>query len=181
MADGAHPRFDPRFDPAFQRGYDERAEDGAPAGGGRSPRVRSARPVVPVARPAVERRADPAGLADDPAGEPGGLAARGRELLDRVAQDYYQEDDSAPGLNPYLIAALVLAGLLIAAGLLLFALLPGWRMSVQQGAAMDFATIELLYRTAPLFLALGIGTVLAALLIGAARWRGARRPRRVDE
>lgn len=148
MADG--DRFDPRFDPAYQRGFEGEAE----------PMPRAA-PAAPVARPAVEQ---PLEVVERP--------------VDRAPQERPRRavdpDDDAPGSrrNPFLIATLIVAGLLIAGGVLVFVRLPEWRAEVQGNAVVDYSTLEALQFGAPLMLALGIGTVIAVLLQAAKGWRG---------
>lgn len=152
MADG--DRFDPRFDPAFQRGFEGEAEP-------------VSRPAVftPEARPAVEQPRDVVERTVDVA--PGERPAR------RAPERRVETVDAPPQRrNPFLIAALVIAGLLIVGGVLLLARLPEWRAIVQGEAVVDFAILQTLYFAAPLMVALGIATIIAVLLISAVRWRG---------
>lgn len=148
MADG--DRFDPRFDPAFQRGFEGEAEP--------MPRVAA---TAPPARPAVEQ---PLEVVERPAE---------RVLSERPRRAAVDPEDDAPSSrrNPFLIATLIIAGLLIIGGVLIFVRLPEWRAEVQGNAVVDYSTLEALQFGAPLMLALGIGTVIAVLLQAAKSWR----------
>lgn len=153
MADA--DRFDPRFDPAFQRGFEGEAEPvSRPAAF-----TPEARPVVEQPREVVERVVETDSVE---------RAAR------RAPERRPEALDAAPQRrNPFLIAALVIAGLLIVGGILIFARLPEWRAIVQGEAVVDFAILQTLYFAAPLMVTLGVATIIAVLLIAAVRWRGA--------
>lgn len=149
MADG--DRFDPRFDPAFQRGYEDEAA---------APAVASA----PQGRPAVEQPRQPVERPTEP------------ERVDRPRRTHAvaeppHEDAPSQRRNPFVIAAIVIAGLLIVGSILLFARLPEWRGTVQGDAVVDYATLEVLYFATPLLFIAGIGIIVAVLLYAAARWR----------
>lgn len=155
MADG--DRFDPRFDPAFQRGF----EPDAP--------VAPAPAAAPKARPAVEpplevvdRRAD----RTDPDTQP-----RAPRRSSPVARRDEDEDAAPSRRNPFLIAVLAIAVLLIVGSSLVFARLPEWRAAVQGDAVVDFATLEVAYFAVPLLFTLALASIIAVLLIAATRWR----------
>lgn len=154
MADG--DRFDPRFDPAFQRGYDEAEPPPAPV-------VPASVGPAPVGRPAVEQ---PRGTAERPV-EP---ALSERPHRPHVTPHDGHEDAPARR-NPFLIALIVIAVLLIVVSILLFARLPEWRGTVQGDAVMDYATLEVLYFATPLLFVTGLGVIVAVLLFAASRWR----------
>lgn len=158
MADG--DRFDPRFDPAFQRGFEGEAPPAAAA------------VQAPPARPAVEQPLDVVERTTDP--EAADRPQRRRQPGARTATpERTDEDAPAQRRNPFYIAAIVIAGLLVIGGILIFARLPEWRATVQGDSRVDYATLEVLYFAAPLMVMVGVGTVLALLILVGSRWRRA--------
>jgi hypothetical protein len=147
MADA--DQFDPRFDPAYQRGFEGEAE----------PMPRAAT-VAPAARPAVEQPLEV--IERTPERAPAERSRRAAPEPD--------EDAAGSRRNPFFIAVLIIAGLLILGGVLIFVRLPEWRAEVQGAAVVDYSTLEALQFGAPLMIALGIGTVIAVLLQAAKRW-----------
>ncbi len=157
MADG--DRFDPRFDPAFQRGFEGEAPPTVPASSVEAP---PARPAVEQPRDVVERP-DPDAAERAPRRRPPGTG--------RAATVSATDDAPSQRRNPFLIAAVVIAGLLIVGGVLIFARLPEWRATVQGDALVDFATLQVLYFASPLMVILGIATIIALLILAGSRWR----------
>jgi len=170
MADDSGSGVDPRFNAAFQRGFvadvpaDEDFRHVAPAAS--SPEI-AVYPVAPLAPDAVAPTAG--------ANAPPPADAEPLVRLDAGGTDAGSQASEVPvARNPYLIALLILAVLLIAAGIWLFVNAESQFDSSQVQSQGDYIALTSLIEFAPFLALVGGAIVIGVLFIRALRYR--RRP-----
>ena len=152
--------YDPRFDPAFQRGFE--GDTALPA---RQVPGRQAAPVMQeriAPPPLVRERPRPA--TDD------GRAAE-RVIVERVERVEVAEEPVRLRGNPFLIALLVIAIVLIGAGVLIGSRIDAWYDDVRPGG-IGYSVLNMLVYGAPIAIGLGLATIIGVLFVFALRWRG---------
>ena len=163
--------YDPRFDPAFQRGF-----EGANAFPPRQGQARAPQPV--------QQRVTPPPLADSRGasnqerpfgGEHGPSPDRAveRAVTEYVAQARAEAEESPLRLrgNPFLIALIVIALALIAAGVFIASRVDAWYEDVGPDT-IGFGLLNALVYGAPIAVGLGIATLIGVMFAFAVRWRG---------
>lgn len=152
MSDDAG-KFDPRFDPAFQRGYDGPTR------------------AVPREKLQPTITAPPAARAFDPASAPMPAAeASGQQRIIVEPTELFDDEPSARRFNPFLIALLAAAVLLIGGGLYLTSRLGELFASPTESSQYDYITLQVMTIAAPMLIVLGIATGIGVLFIYAVRW-----------
>jgi hypothetical protein len=168
MSDDTRDTFDPRFDPAFQRGFDASATivESIP-----EPVIRT--PVEDAAPPVVRRAETAAG----PVPKAPPTAQRidaAQKVDDSPLVVLADEDDAASeplGRNPFVVALIVVAIVLVVAGVWLFVQAQSSfddPSRVSQGGYMSMTAV---LQVAPFVSLLGVATVIGILFTFAARWR----------
>lgn len=152
-------QYDPRFDPAFQRGF-----DGATQAVPRE-RLHSTAAVVPVVD--AQRRLSEASSAPRPGVQSESITPE-RERESEPERDREPEPRRA---NPFIIALLAVALLLVGGGLYLVSQLAQLFANPSETTQYDYITLQALTIGAPIIIGLGIATGIGVLFIYAARSR----------
>lgn len=152
MSDEAS-KFDPRFDPAFQRGFDGKTQA--------TPRekLQPTSVFAPVAAP--------------PAAPAAVLPAEARPTAQRIVvepTEVLDDDDEPRRVNPFLIALLAAAVLLIGGGIYLVSRLGEMFANPSASSQYDYITLQALTIAAPMLIVLGVATGIGVLFIYAVRW-----------
>jgi uncharacterized membrane protein YidH (DUF202 family) len=170
MADDLGSGVDPRFNPAFQRGFvaDDPAEDDVPEV---APGVSLPSATVNAVVPETADGVDAAARAEEvPSAD-----AEPIMRIDAGATDAGSPASEVPvARNPYLIALLVVALLLIAAGIWLFVNTESQFDSSQVQSQGDYISLTSLIEFAPFLALVGGVIIIGVLFIFALRYR--RRP-----
>lgn len=156
--------LDPRFDPAFQRGFDQSApiDHYVPVSAPRrGPEVTL--PVVPAAR------ADEKAPAEDPRGEVADATPVSLDPAESPTQSVVQ--DVSPTRNPYLLVLLIVAVVLIVAGVILFVQTGDEFNSSEVQSQGDYMSLNATIETAPFISLLGGATLIGVLFVFAVRYR----------
>jgi hypothetical protein len=168
MSDDADEKFDPRFDPAFQRGFDPSIPVTAVRAERPPTAVRSAviepalRPNTPT--PTIVPRPEIDESDSEPVVE-----------LDGDRQGSPIADESSPvGRNPYILALIIIAVVLVIAGLWLFAQSGAAFNSREVRSQGDYMSLDAAIHAAPFIAILGGATAIGVLFVFASRWRHRR-------
>lgn len=193
MTNNTVPGFDPRFSPAFQRGYDQVVNEqlAAPA---TAPAAPVAAPVrVPTAVPVASAPAAPTYAAVPtyaaaptnaaPPAPPVAVTPPSQASAVVVESSADAENLATPAAtarpsmltqlrNPFVIALGIVAVLLLGVSSAML----GWAREASIDESMvngqaDWFLIQTLMALAPILLTLGIGSIVAALVVLAVRWR----------
>lgn len=169
MADG----YDPRFDPAFQRGYE--GETIAKPRQQVRPAPTSERLVAPVATPAeqqsrvfAEAQAQPRPRTVEPEGR---REAERFDFETREPRGSIADEPVRLHTNPFIIALLVLAIVLIGGGIHVGSRIDDWYSDVRPNG-IDFSVLNMLQFGVPISIGLGVAIVIGVLFLFAIRWRG---------
>jgi len=163
MSDDAKD-FDPRFDPAFQRGYDGPTTV-APA---RSPLVPQQRESL-ISKPPVARTEIPAAPVAQQVSPTTPVSSQQGHILVEPSDEVIDEPETRR-FNPFLVALLAVAVLLVGGGLYLTSRLGEFYANTQSSASYDYITLQVMTIAAPMLIVLGIATGVGVLFIYAVRW-----------
>jgi len=152
MSDEAS-KFDPRFDPAFQRGFDGKTQA--------TPRekLQPTSVFAPVAAPPARPVA---------AAQPEAVQAVNRVVVEPT--EIVDDEGEARRVNPFLIALLAAAVLLIGGGIYLVSRLGEMFANPSASSQYDYITLQALTIAAPMLIVLGVATAIGVLFIYAVRW-----------
>lgn len=160
MSDDAG-KFDPRFDPAFQRGFD---------GPTRAVAREKLQPTSAVAPSVAITSPPPARAAEPDAVDRVAEGASGQQRIVVEPTDYLDDEPTGRRLNPFLIALVAAAVVLIGGGLYLTSRLGELFANPGESSQYDYITLQVMTIAAPMLIVLGIATGVGVLFIYAVRW-----------
>ena len=171
MSEEKNSGLDPRFDPAFQRGFDQSDPDRALCSGlgSQEERPEVTLPVVPAAR------ADEKAPAEDPRGEVADATPVSLDPAESPTQSVVQ--DVSPTRNPFLLVLLIVAVVLIVAGVILFVQTGDAFNSSEVQSQGDYMSLNATIETAPFISLLGGATLIGVLFVFAVRYVAGRSTR----
>jgi hypothetical protein len=163
VSDDTNSEFDPRFDPAFQRGFDTAipVAESVPAP---APRV--------LAQPAPAQSV--AAPAHPVAAPESGTPAVAEDALPTLVDQALLLPEAAPSRstrNPFLLALLVVALVLVAVGIWMLVQADDAFNSSQVRSQGDFNMLTSVIDFAPFVSLLGVATAIGLLFVLANSWR----------